>query len=132
MADIPRTAGPVLIVDDDAAVCEFVEMALSEQGYAVETAINGDAAVEAAKRTTPALVLMDLGLPGPNGADLVAKLQRACGTRVPCAVMSGGRPGDDVVASVDVVGYLAKPFDVDALFALVERHVCAAQPGVTP
>jgi CheY-like chemotaxis protein len=122
----------VLVVDDDAVLREFIEMALTEQGFRVNTAADGLQAVQSAAVDHPALVLMDVGIPNLNGSELVSRLQETCLTRLPCVVMSGGQPGPEILQHACVVGFLSKPFDLDALFSTVQRYACATEPSLLP
>jgi DNA-binding response OmpR family regulator len=121
----------VLVVDDDTTLRDFIAMALSDQGYRTSAAGDGADALVISSAERPALVLMDIGMPGLGGRDLAARIQELCGPSVPCVVMSGSRPDDDVLHSECVAGYLAKPFGLDELFEVVHLFVAAPQPSPT-
>lgn len=116
-------ARPVMIVDDDAALREFVALALTELGYRTLTAADGAQALRVLQGETPALVLVDKGMPLLAGSELVHELRARVGADVPCVLMSGSREEPAEEADDEVVGYLSKPFDLDDLFAVVKRYV---------
>lgn len=124
----PHLPGPILVVDDDSVLCDFIKMALTEQGYEAITAGDGAQALLEAEACTPSLVFMDVGMPGLSGRELAVHIQEVCRTLVPCVVMSGSRPDDGFVDG-PVVDYLAKPFGVDELFAVAQRYAGLQQPA---
>jgi CheY-like chemotaxis protein len=122
-------SGPILIVDDDPVLREFISMALAEQGYRTETACDGVQALTLVQRELPSLILADVGVPVLGGSEFAARVRETTGSPVPCLVMSGGMlDGED---DASVVGYLAKPFDLDDLFGAVQRVVGAPRPAQT-
>ena len=127
----PEPKGTVLIVDDDPVLCEFVSMALAEQGYQTVTAGDGMRALELVTERVPAAVILDVGMPLLGGTDLAERIRELCGVAVPCIVMSGSPPPADDMQDSAVCGYLAKPFDIDELFRLVERHA-RVEPAPVP
>lgn len=117
--------GPILIVDDDPALREFIAMALGEQGYRTCTAADGVEALSLVEQELPSLILADVGMPLLGGGEFAARVREWLGRPVPCLVMSGGAlDGED---DLSVVGYLAKPFDLDQLFDAVQGVV--GDPG---
>src|SRR5579875_3398529 len=72
-------ARPVLIVDDDPALREFVAMALTELGYRAVAACDGVQALRVVDGEVPALVLVDKSIPPPGGADLARALHERLG-----------------------------------------------------
>jgi len=116
-------ARPVLIVDDDPALREFVAMALTELGYRAVAACDGVQALRVVDGEVPALVLVDKSIPPPGGADLARALHERLGHPVPCVLMSGSAAEQEDVAAAEVAAYLQKPFDLDTLLEVVERFV---------
>jgi CheY-like chemotaxis protein/HPt (histidine-containing phosphotransfer) domain-containing protein len=100
----------VLVVDDDAMSRELLGALLEAEGYAVESAESGEAALALLGRgdTAPDLVLADVQMPGMTGAQLAGKLRRACGRSTLLLAMSGSRPPEKTVSRFD--GFLLKPF----------------------
>lgn len=69
----------ILIADDEPDILEIIQFNLQSEGYEVVTAKNGDEAVEAAKRHNPALIILDIMMPGKNGIEVcnILRLQPA-------------------------------------------------------
>ena len=60
----------ILIADDEPDILEIIQFNLQHEGYEVITAKNGDEAIEAAKKTQPALIILDIMMPGKNGIEV--------------------------------------------------------------
>jgi CheY-like chemotaxis protein len=119
--------GPVvLVVEDDAATRALLRDVLEAAGYAVREAADGAAALRAARAARPALVLLDLYLPGTDGWAFAAAYRRAPGPRAPIVVLTADADAEAYAAALGAAGHLRKPFDLDALLAVVGRLVRAA------
>lgn len=64
------TVKKILIADDEPDILEIIQFNLQSEGYEVTTAKNGDEAIEAAKKTQPALIILDIMMPGKNGIEV--------------------------------------------------------------
>jgi DNA-binding response OmpR family regulator len=108
----------VLVVDDDDAIREALERALRLEGFAVETAPGGRAALAAVARRPPAAVVLDVTMPDLNGRTVCARL-RADGIRLPILILSARDEVDDRIAGLQAGAddYLVKPFAVEELIA---------------
>jgi DNA-binding response OmpR family regulator len=115
-----RSAGPILVVEDDPSLLAAVSEALEDEGYEVVAVGHGRAALEAILRRRPALVLLDMRLPIMNGWDVAREL-RARGIALPIVVMTAAQDAAAWAAEIGAAGYLAKPFDLLDLLATVER-----------
>ena len=83
----PRMTGPsrarsVLIVEDNVDQAQTLLMFLGMKGHQLEVAVNGPAAIEAARRLRPDVVLLDLGLPGCDGFEVARRLRQEHGDAV--------------------------------------------------
>ena len=111
---------PILVVDDDAAIrasiCEILEL----EGYPVITAADGAAALRQIEEARPALVLLDMRMPGLNGWEVASALHE-CGVTMPILVMTAAQDARLWAEQIGAGGYLAKPFDLDDLLDAVER-----------
>jgi CheY-like chemotaxis protein len=100
----------VLVVDDDAMSRDLLGILLEGEGYAVDSAASGDAALAllGGGHTTPNIVLTDVQMPGISGTRLAEKLRQACGPATLLLAMSGSGPGEEAISRFD--GFLLKPF----------------------
>jgi two-component system KDP operon response regulator KdpE len=116
----------ILIVDDEPPIRRFLRTTLTAQDYRVEEADSGEAALEFLKRNPVDLVVLDLGLPGMDGLDVVRQLRRE-GSVVPIIILSSRDDEAGKVAALDLGAddYVAKPFGVEELSARIRaalRH----------
>lgn len=107
----------VLVVDDDAAIRRTLEVNLRARGYATNVAATGEDALRTAARHHPDAVILDLGLPGMDGLDVVRGLRGW--TSVPIVVLSGRDAEETKVEALDLGAddYVTKPFGMDEMFA---------------
>jgi two-component system response regulator PrrA len=121
------TMPEVLVVDDDADVREALQQGLGFQGLAVRQSADGLAALADITALMPDVVLLDVGMPGMNGVELVRRL-RAEGYSLPVCMLSARDEVDDRVAGLAAGAddYVVKPFSVvelaARLHALVRLH----------
>jgi two-component system response regulator MprA len=110
----------ILVVDDDAPIRRMLDRTLSAEGYAVETAADGGAALAAVERSAPDLVVLDVGLPGVDGLAVSRRL-RSKGLSVPVLLLTARDSVPDRVAGLDAGAddYLVKPFATEELLARV-------------
>lgn len=123
--------GRILIVDDEALVRDVLGEYFSAQGYQVELADGGEAALAAVERSRPDLVLLDIRMPGLDGLEVLRRL-RPLDHGLPVIMVTAN---EDVVLAretlkIGAFDYVAKPFD----FAYLDRAVTAAltQTGRRP
>ena len=109
----------VLVVEDEPDIRTFVVMQLREQGYDVLAAESGDEAIELALASQPALVLLDLMLPGIDGYTVCREIRER--SEVPIIVMSGRPREQDRVRALELGAdvYLTKPVGAEELVARV-------------
>jgi two-component system, OmpR family, response regulator MprA len=110
----------VLIVDDDAAIRDFLTMLLADEGYEVCTACHGAEALNIAWRQDVRLILLDMAMPVMDGPAFLA-VYRPHHPQVPIIVISA----QEIMLHelVSVAACLPKPFDVDELLGLVHTHL---------
>ena len=122
--------GGVLVVDDHALILEFVRAVLEGAGYAVRTAGDGAAALRLALEAQPAVILLDLGLPGMDGRQFLAAYRQQPGPHAPVVLMTAVGDMELYAAEAGAAGHLRKPFRVAELLAVVGRY--APPPGRPP
>ena len=118
----------ILAVDDEPPILRTLAANLRARGYDVETAADGERALEVAARTHPDVVILDLGLPGIDGVDVIRGLR--AWTATPIIVLSARDQEQDKVEALDAGAddYVSKPFGMDELLARLR----AAERRVTP
>lgn len=109
----------LLVVDDEAPLRRTLEVALGSKGYDVEVVATGDAAVQAVTDTLPDLLVVDLGLPGMSGLEVIRAVRSW--NPLPIIVLSARDREADKVAALDAGAddYVTKPFGIDELLARV-------------
>ena len=116
----------VLVVDDDLSMREFLAIFLRRDGYSVDTADSGEAALVTAQRQWPDLVLTDLNMPGMSGMDLLSSLKTRSakeGRDVEVVVVTAFGTAESAVDAMrrGAFDYVLKPFDNDDLRVTVRR-----------
>jgi two-component system KDP operon response regulator KdpE len=108
----------VLVVDDEPPIRRFLRASLSAEGYQVTEAENGNAALSILKRNAMDLVVLDLGLPGIDGFDVIREL-RESRSPIPIIVLSVRADEAGKVRALDMGAddYVTKPFGMDELLA---------------
>jgi two-component system KDP operon response regulator KdpE len=107
----------VLIVDDDPQILRAVRTALRARGYEPVTAVTGEAALEVLGASNVDVVILDLGLPGIDGHEVIKRVRTW--SDVPIIVLSVQEAQSDKIGALDAGAddYVTKPFAVDELFA---------------
>jgi two-component system KDP operon response regulator KdpE len=107
----------VLVVDDDRSLRRALLINLRAHGYEVSVAEDGRAALAAASRELPDVVVLDLGLPDMDGVEVIEGLRGW--TKAPIVVLSARSGQDDKVVALDAGAddYVTKPFGMDELLA---------------
>ena len=145
---LPATAGPkissaaaepgrspegqgetILVVDDEAAVCELIRRVLERHGYRVLVASGGAVALPLFEREQAAIrvVITDMMMPEMDGPTLVQQLRKIDpGVRVIGISGAGDEALTSKISRLELAGFLAKPFAVETLLARLERVLSAA------
>lgn len=108
----------VLYVEDDRMLGEAVVQALKDAAYAVDWVTDGKSALDAAKLEEYQLVLLDLGLPKPDGLEVLGRIRKTL-PPVPVIIVTARDAIDDRISGLDLGAddYLTKPFEVGELLA---------------
>ena len=112
--------GKILVVDDDRLVLATLTHGLSQAGYEVIDADNGDDAILLAREHRPELALLDIRMEGKSGFDVAAYLREYC--QMPFIFLSAFSDADSVaqVKALGAVAYLVKPLDIGRIVPAVE------------
>ncbi|NUO62478.1 MAG: response regulator transcription factor [Gemmatimonadaceae bacterium] len=126
----------ILVVDDEPDICALVAYHLAKDGYRVSTAADGNDALASAREEEPALIVLDLMLPGLSGFDVLERLRGEVNTRdVPVLMLTARRDEEDRIRglSLGADDYLTKPFSPQELVlrvaAILRRTKLAPSAG---
>ena len=124
MSIIPHVPHKILLADDNPNILSFVEPALEREGYSVITAADGAEALYRWETEHPALLVLDIEMPDPNGLAVCRKI-RETGDPVPIIFLTVRDSISDLELgfSLGASDYLAKPFDIRELLARVKARL---------
>jgi DNA-binding response OmpR family regulator len=127
--------GLVVVLEDERAIAEMERLYLQQAGFGVHVARDGDAGLAAVRRLAPVAVIVDIGLPGLDGTEVVRRL-RADGDWVPVIFVTAHDSEVDRVVGLELGAddYVTKPFSPRELVArvkgLVRRSTSPAEAAV--
>lgn len=114
----------ILVVDDDGPILALMHNVLGIFGFDATAVASGEAALAAARRSRPSLILVDRHMPGMSGEQLIGELREDASLQgVPILVLSGEPVSAAEVARMRVDGAVLKPFDLTALIAQIRSFV---------
>ena len=116
----------ILVIDDYPDHQVMLQDLLEWKGYQVRVAANGEAGLAEIERSVPAMVLMDMTMPGLDGYEATRRLRGMPGCeRVPVVALTGRARLEDRARCLEAGcnEYLAKPFDLDQLLMIVQRYL---------
>jgi two-component system, OmpR family, phosphate regulon response regulator PhoB len=126
--------GPhLLLVEDDAALCELLEFRFQAEGYRVTPTPNGDEALLLAVEETPDLVLLDWMIEGTSGIEVCRRLRRDKRTaHVPIVMLTAREAEDDRIRGLETGAddYVTKPFSPRELIARVGAIMRRIRPAL--
>jgi two-component system alkaline phosphatase synthesis response regulator PhoP len=119
----------ILVVDDELKITRLVRDYLEQAGFVVVTASDGPGALVAARQTKPDLVVLDLGLPGMDGLDVIRSLRAF--SPVPVVVITARAEEADRIVGLELGAddYLTKPFSPKELVARVRAVLRRTEAG---
>jgi two-component system response regulator TctD len=106
----------VLVVDDEPAICNLMQVFLSQQGYEVHTVDDGEQALRQFRADPPDMVLLDISMPGMSGTEVLEQI-RDSGHRCGVIVLSAYGDGDTIRSALGrgAYCYIQKPMELSAL-----------------
>jgi DNA-binding response OmpR family regulator len=123
-----RPGTRILLVEDDRAIAGFVAPELEPLGFQVRCSYDGLTGLEDAQKFGPALIILDIMLPGLDGVGVLKRLREG-GSRVPVIMLTARDTTLDKVHSLDrgADDYLTKPFDIEELLARIRALLRRAE-----
>lgn len=123
----------ILIVEDDATLASGIARILEGEGHAVDVVGRGEQAVFGARQERFDMMILDVGLPGIDGFEVLRRL-RAAGQKIPVLVLTARDALDDRIRGLDLGAddYMAKPFAMPELAARVRALVRRSQAQTGP
>ena len=114
----------ILIVEDADRISSFISKGLEAAGYVTTVATSGEQALALARNSDFDLLILDIGLPGKDGYEVMREL-RGTGNEVPIIVLTARDSVQDTVSSFDFGAddYMSKPFSFDELLVRVKRRI---------
>lgn len=113
----------IVVVDDQVAILEVVQLALEMAGYEVETSQTG-ACLQNMHQPFPDLILLDIFLEGEDGRNICRKLKADEETRhIPVILLSAHANGEQAIRDCSSDDFLAKPFHLDAFYRVISRYI---------
>jgi CheY-like chemotaxis protein len=113
----------ILIADDDSAIREGITMILEDAGYDVSSTTNGET-IGMVQHYAPDLILLDIWMSGMDGRDICRELKKHTQTKqIPIIMISANRDTEQIALACGANGFLAKPFEMDNLLAIVQKFI---------
>jgi CheY-like chemotaxis protein len=123
----------VLVVDDTDILRAALVQVLRRMGHTPVPASDGLTALDLARQAPPDLALLDLRMPGMDGAELFQALRASLGERCPRVIFVSATPPDEVARRVESigrpVGYVKKPFSLDELMSKIAAALAEGHAG---
>jgi len=122
----------ILLIDDDDLLRRSLAFNLDRAGFRTVTAASGEDALVIAQAEAPDLVLLDIGLPGMDGLDVLRQLRQQI--NAPVVFLTARRRDLDEVLGLELGAddYVTKPFDIDVLLARVRAVLRRSAPSGSP
>ncbi|GAA3593709.1 response regulator transcription factor [Agrococcus terreus] len=120
----------ILIAEDEARIAAFVEKGLAAAGFSTRVAATGRDALDLALTDEFDLLVLDIGLPGMDGFEVLSQL-RGSGSAMPVIILTARGGGADTVAGLEggADDYMAKPFRFDELLARIRLRMQSSAAG---
>jgi two-component system response regulator (stage 0 sporulation protein F) len=114
----------VLVVDDQPGIRRLLMEVLAEEGYMVHTAANGYEGIQKAKDLKPALILMDMKMPGMDGIETLRELKHLNQADKVIMMTAYGELGlVNIAKELGAYAYVTKPFDIIELCSMIEQLI---------
>ncbi len=116
----------ILVVDDQPGIRRLLMEVLTEEGYSVSTAANGYEGMQKAKDLNPALILMDMKMPGMDGIETLRELKYLNQAEKVIMMTAYGELGlVNIAKDLGAYAYVTKPFDIIELCTMIGQVISA-------
>lgn len=118
----------LLVIDNDEALVDLESLYFTDRGYTVYTALDGNVGVELALQHKPAAIICDLIMGEMHGFEVLRKLRTNPDLKQTVVIMTSSKaykPDIDRARELGATDYVVKPFRIDELLAIVERHLAS-------
>lgn len=113
----------ILVVDDDQAILEVIQIILSDKGYDIAVAADSAEIDTHLAGSLPDLILLDIWMSGQDGREITKLLRQKERTqKIPIVMISANNDGEKIAQEAGADAFLAKPFDIDDLIRIVETY----------
>lgn len=118
----------IIICDDEQEILDITTMILEAEGYTVIPTLNSLKVATLVATEKPDIVLLDLWMPGLSGDQVAKQLRDDQMLRnIPIIVISASRDGRDIAFAAGANDFLEKPYDIDALLSVVNKHLLGGE-----
>ena len=120
---MPEERTKILVIDDDPNICQLVRLYLEKENYQVECAYRGDQGLKMVQSVKPALIVLDIMLPGMDGFAVCRKLRETLD--IPILLVSARQEDIDKIKGLGMGadGYITKPFSPSVLVAHIKANL---------
>ncbi len=114
----------ILVVEDSQTCRYLIQFMLTQEGYTVIEANNGEEGVELALQEKPDLVLMDIQLPGIDGMEAARRI-RTAGQDIPIVALTASVLPEtrEIISAAGITGYIEKPLDPDTILDEITAYL---------
>lgn len=115
----------ILIVDDNPVNLKLIRILLAGEGYEVQTAVDAEEALRLLRQSRPAMILMDIQLPGIDGLELTRRLKAdpmTCDIRILGLTAYAMKGDEEKILAAGCDGYIPKPVDTRSLPSVIESY----------
>lgn len=113
----------ILVVDDNTAILDALKIMLEDEGYEVETTVDG-ATVKDMTEPLPDLLLLDIWMSGVDGRDVCRHLKSTPATKhIPIIMISAAKDTEQIAKDSGADDFISKPFQMEHLLAIVAKYV---------
>jgi len=113
----------ILVVDDNTSILDALKIMLEDEGYEVETTVDG-ATVKDMKEPLPDLLLLDIWMSGVDGRDVCRHLKSTAATKhIPVIMISAAKDTEQIAKGAGADDFISKPFQMEHLLAIVAKYI---------